>query len=169
MAKRECPFCKEKVKENAIICKHCKSELPPLSPKNSMKLYHHWREIVLISVALGFLGGIYQHFFEITQPSPPSPQEIAAKQAATDSLDARTYAKIYVGKSLKAPTTAKWPNVMDFAVAPKKDNKGNPIKDVWEVSGYVDAQNSFGAMIRTQWYVKLKKVGDAWKLLEIKS
>ncbi|RLB34576.1 MAG: large conductance mechanosensitive channel protein MscL, partial [Deltaproteobacteria bacterium] len=28
MAKRICPFCKEKVKENATICKHCGSKLP---------------------------------------------------------------------------------------------------------------------------------------------
>jgi len=60
---------------------------------------------------------------------------------------------------LKAPSTAKFQDVLDFGVAPKKDHNGNAIKDVWEVSGYVDAQNSFGAMIRTKWYVQLKKSG----------
>lgn len=163
MAKRECPFCKEKVKENATICKHCKSELPPLPPK---KWYQTWKGLLLILAVLGIFG---RAFDDRSAKPPLSPQEIAAKQEVTDSLDARTYAKIYVGKSLKAPTTAKWQNVMDFAVASKKDSEGNLTKDVWEVSGYVDAQNSFGAMIRTQWYVKLKKVGDSWKLLEIKS
>ena len=28
-------------------------------------------------------------------------------------------------------------------------------KDVWAVNGYVDSQNSFGAMIRSQWEVQL--------------
>lgn len=163
MANRACPFCKEKVKANAIICKHCKSELPPLPPK---KWYQTWKGLFLIS----FVLGIFINVSNNRSPAPPlSPQEIAAKQQVSDSLDARTYAKIYVNKSLKAPSTAKWQNVMDFAVAPLKDRDGKTIKDIWEASGYVDAQNSFGAMIRTQWYVKLKKVGDSWTLLEIKS
>lgn len=45
MAKRECPFCKEKVQEKATICKHCKSELPPLPPK---KWYQTWKGFILI-------------------------------------------------------------------------------------------------------------------------
>jgi hypothetical protein len=41
------------------------------------------------------------------------------------------------------------------------------IKDLWQVTGYVDAQNSYGAMLRTKWYVKVKKIGDDWKLVSI--
>lgn len=30
MAQRECPYCAERVREEAIKCKHCGSSLPPL-------------------------------------------------------------------------------------------------------------------------------------------
>jgi hypothetical protein len=50
MAKRECPFCKENVKESAIICMHCKSELPQLPPK---KWYQTWKGLLLILFVLG--------------------------------------------------------------------------------------------------------------------
>lgn len=165
MAKRECPFCKEKVKENALICMHCKSDLPPLPPK---KWYQTWKGLLLILFGLGIFSNAFNDQ-TAKPPTPPTPQEIAAKQDDSDEIGAKTFAKIYVEKSLKAPSTAKFQNSADFAVAPKKDKKGKRIKDVWEVSGYVDAQNSYGAMIRTQWYVKLKKVGNSWILLDIQS
>lgn len=164
MANKVCPFCKENVKADAIICKHCKSELPPLPPK---KWYQTWKGLLLILFMLSFISRAFDN--NQSTKTQSSPEEIAAKQQVSDSIDARTYAKLYVEKSLKAPSTAKWQNVMDFAVAPLKDREGKTIKDIWEVSGYVDAQNSFGAMIRTQWYVKLKKIGNSWTLLEIKS
>lgn len=105
----------------------------------------------------------------LKKPPALSLAENAAKQLEIDSIDARTWAKIYVQNSLKAPKTAEFQNVLDFGVAQAMDKKGKPLKDLWEVSGYVDAQNSFGAMIRTHWYVKLKKNGNSWILLEIKS
>ena len=99
---------------------------------------------------------------------PLTPEEIAAKQQYSDSIDARTWAKIYVQNSLKAPKTAEFQNVLDFAVAPATDKNGKPLKDVWEVSGYVDAQNSFGAMLRNKFYIKLTKIGDKWIPTDIK-
>ncbi|TSK09113.1 MAG: zinc ribbon domain-containing protein [Geobacter sp.] len=133
------------------------------SPK---KWYQTWKGLLLVFFVLGIFGNAFN---DRSAKPPPSPQEIAAKQEENDSIDARTYAKMYVEKTLKAPSTAKWPNVLDFGVAPKKDKKGKRIKDIWEVSGYVDAQNSFAAMIRTNWYVQLQKVGSSWVLLDIKS
>jgi hypothetical protein len=99
---------------------------------------------------------------------PPSPEETAKSQKDRDAVEAVMYAKIYVQNSLKAPSTASFQNILDFAVAPAKDKKGKELKDVWEVSGYVDAQNSFGAMLRNKFYVKLVKMDDGkWIPTEI--
>ena len=65
MAKRICPFCKEKVKENATICKHCRSELPASPPK---KWYQTWKGLLLVL----FLLGIIAQAFEEQPTSPPS-------------------------------------------------------------------------------------------------
>ena len=170
MAKRECPFCKEKIHESATLCKHCRSELPPLPPPPEKKWYQTWKGLLLILFIISVLGKAIE---DTPQKPKLTPQEEAAKQAekqrSNDNLDAKTYDKLYIEKALKAHTTAKWQNSMDFYADNAKDKKGQPIKDIWVVSGYVDAQNSFGAMIRTQWQVKLKKIGaESWKLLDIK-
>lgn len=55
MAKRECPLCKEKVKEDALKCKHCQSELPPLPPK---KWYRTWKGLLFIFLGVGLMGNV---------------------------------------------------------------------------------------------------------------
>jgi hypothetical protein len=165
MATRKCPFCKEKVREDAMLCKHCKSELPPLPPK---KWYQTWWGLLLVLFGLMIIANVFGLKTNPKPETPPSPEELARKQYFSDDIDARVYAKIYVEKRLKSPSTAKFQNTADFAVAPAKDKKGKPLKDVWEVSGYVDAQNSFGAMLRNQFYIKLIKTGDKWVPMDIK-
>lgn len=122
-----------------------------------------------IAVCLFIILPSFLIIHECSSPTaPPSPEELARKQYFSDDIDARVYAKIYVEQRLKSPSTAKFQDTVDFAVAPAKDKKGKPLKDVWEVSGYVDAQNSFGAMLRHNWYVKLVKQGDKWIPIDIK-
>lgn len=76
-------------------------------------------------------------------------------------------AKDYVLASLKAPSTAEFDYTHRFKI--NETEKG-----VYEVASYVDSQNSFGAKIRSNWYVKIRYVsGDAtikknWKLEDIK-
>ncbi len=53
MAKKICPFCKEKIKANATICKHCKSGLPALPPK---RWYQTWKGLLLIIFVFGIIG-----------------------------------------------------------------------------------------------------------------
>lgn len=51
-----------------------------------------------------------------------------------------------VRQNLKAPSTAEFSNSADPASSVR--HYGGPY---WEASGYVDAQNSFGAMLRQDW------------------
>jgi len=162
MAKRVCPFCKEKVNDDATLCMHCKSALTPLPPK---EWYRTWKGLLLLFFILSLFGRISQ---PTQPPQSDTPEQVAAKKEYLESIEARDSAKQYVIKSLKAPTTAKWPSTLDFGVAPKLDKNGKKIEGVWEVSGYVDSQNSFGAMLRQNWNVKLKKTNNSWALLDIK-
>lgn len=57
------------------------------------------------------------------------------------------YAEKVIKDTLKAPSTAKFVDVQAYELSNEKD--------VWAVNGYVDSQNSFGAMIRNQWEVQL--------------
>jgi hypothetical protein len=60
---------------------------------------------------------------------------------------------------LKAPSTAKFPDnfCRDVATSTAKNAEG---RTVWTVSGPVDAQNTFGAMIRSTYTVEITDLGD---------
>jgi hypothetical protein len=69
-------------------------------------------------------------------------------------LDTMAYilCQLYVEDQLKAPSTADFP-ASSLANIRELDNK------VFEVRSYVDAENSFGAMIRTDFYCRIRFTG----------
>lgn len=77
--------------------------------------------------------------------------------------DAYAMVKELLLNYLKAPTTAKFPNfnsVYKFQTSP----------GVWEIEGYVDSQNSFGAMLRKRYKctIVFDPATDIWELTSIK-
>lgn len=76
-----------------------------------------------------------------------------------EKIHAGLFCKEIVKKSLKAPSTAKFPWTSDVTT-----NSGNL---VFMVNSYVDAENSFGAKIRTSYHCRLKYNGggtDGWTI-----
>ena len=64
---------------------------------------------------------------------------------------------------LRAPSTAKFPYTTSPGVSSTHIGGG-----VYNVHGYVDAQNAFGAMIRTNWICKIKENADrTWSIVEL--
>ncbi len=105
--------------------------------------------IIIVVTILGLIIGIVQ----CVSPSK-------SKQEDTDSYghtksDVQLIAKSEIRDRLKAPSTA------EFEWSPTTKRLGNS----WTVSGYVDAQNSFGAMIRSNYSIKITFSGkDDYKV-----
>ena len=68
-----------------------------------------------------------------------------------DEVDMKIIAKDEVKKELKAPSTAEFSNIS------ATENNG-----VWTITGYVDAENSFGAMIRNKFKVIIEDNGKPY-------
>ena len=86
----------------------------------------------------------------------PSTQSVPAKTQRPDLAGAFVASKEFVKKQLKAPATAKFPwGVSDQAVTYLGDNR-------YHVKSYVDAQNTFGALIRTHYTCILRDQGGYW-------
>lgn len=69
-----------------------------------------------------------------------------------------TKAQSYVKKHLKAPRSAKWPVLADGGFGA---NHATKLADgTYMVRSFVDAQNEFGAMIRTWYVVRLRMHQD---------
>lgn len=66
----------------------------------------------------------------------------------------------HVAKGLLAPASAKFPNLSEITVA----TAGNR----FTVTGYVDSQNGFGAMLRSRYTCNIERVaGSDWALISL--
>ena len=107
--------------------------------------YDHCRDrkkiisfIICLIIVLAFAG---LAIFLSNKLQSKGPQEF-------DQFDMQTIAEKEVEERLKAPSTAKFDNII------VTEDKG-----VWVITGTVDAQNSFGAMIRNRFRVEIKDNG----------
>ena len=86
-----------------------------------------------------------------TAPMTLATGEGTARTKKINDASAYVQCKNFVMERLRAPATADFP----FAEYTSWD-MGN---DTWVVKSYVDSQNGFGAMIRSNWHCKVQYVG----------
>lgn len=96
-------------------------------------------------------------------PPAPLPARPSAPSACENDVMAYNMAKQFVLQRIKTPSTAKFPWAGDGGVI--RSYLGSCTH---EIGGYFDAQNTFGAMIRSRYRAKIQKVDeDNWKVLEL--
>lgn len=87
--------------------------------------------------------------------------ELAKDNSSDNEEDSKTetQAKICAQKvvedNLKSPSTAKFCKYSEMNVSSLDDGR-------WKITGYVDAENSYGAMIREKWVVTLSLTEDGY-------
>jgi hypothetical protein len=83
--------------------------------------------------------------------------------ASPDESAACAMSQTFVRQNLKAPSTATFPAWSDDTCTVTRRNH------IWVVRSYVDAQNSFGAMLRTPYTVEMtySSSRDTWTLTDI--
>lgn len=108
--------------------------------------------------------------FESYREKARSTQSVtpAKPREADYHIEAKVACMDYVEAALKAPSTAKFASGSEIAAyrVPGK----NHTDIVYKVTGYLDAQNSFGAMIRSTFYCTVKRDplgSESWKLMDI--
>ena len=73
-----------------------------------------------------------------------------------DKHEAKIYAEMGISKLLKSPKTAEFSNIVETKFKPMlKDGLMG-----FEVKGFVDSQNGFGAMIRSNYSIEVYDEGD---------
>jgi len=119
-----------------------------------------WTVTILASLVVGCSDPYAPVKPSRTKSTPASPD--AGVRAA-----GHKFAKKAITPALKAPTTAAfpWDTVTFSSMEPLSDNSGATMQR-WLVRGAVDAENSFGAPIRSQWEVVVASVGNTFLMGE---
>ncbi len=123
-----------------------------------------WQMIVGIIAILGMSFWIWNSFIKgesdgnITKT--PS-VEIEQEEVKTYSdYDAYVNAQDILEKFLKSPSTAEYPVASKATIKRYTD-------DGFRVESYVDSQNGFGAVVRSDWIVVFQFVEDSVKVLAV--
>lgn len=135
-----CPHCKKEVDKDASRCPHCQG-----------KMYVWTRGRKMLA---GLLGFIVLYIAIVSSSSNSSTHTVEVpKQIGIYDLCVDT--EVIVKEMLKSPSTAEFPvcNAKNFSI----EKLG---EDSYIVSSYVDSQNGFGAMIRSDWSVKYRYLDD---------
>jgi len=109
------------------------------------------KSIIILLVAVLFISLVGC----ISTTTPAKPKTVDQ----IDEIDAFSMAEYYVKQYLKAPGSAK------FQLPAEGANVVNLGNGEWHVVAYVDAQNSFGALLRNNYDCTVKYTGnDSWQL-----
>ena len=91
-------------------------------------------------------------------------KEREAQAAKTSKqVEAWTAAQHFVQQKLKSPSTASWGGFSEYQ-DPRKCATKFGDDGTYIVTGFVDAQNEFGATVRQDFSVKIQEQGEKWVL-----
>lgn len=150
VSEKKCSSCAMMIPKEASICPYCRT-------KQGFTLGNAIAILVFILIFSAIITSVNSKYGPDAPPPQPTSQNIEQAQGS----DAKYAAKEFVTDHLKAPSTAKFPYYEEFAAAKQANG-------TWQVMGYVDAQNSYGAMLRQQFLCTLKKTGDKWYMVDLK-
>lgn len=127
-----CNKCGKEI-ENGVLCDHCNTSINSAPPQKTARKRNNGCLIAFVIV----VGAIILLVLAMASCSKNS--------GRSDDLDAWTCAQTIVKDKLKSPSSA------DFCAMKEATIKSNG--DKYTITGYVDADNSFGANVRSTFTV----------------
>lgn len=109
---------------------------------------------IMMIIVLTIAGFIVWQLFNA---SPSSESIVVERSSEPDKYQVYEDSKMIVSSYLKSPSTAEFSPVDETTTGRKSEN-------TYQALGYVDSQNGFGAMIRSNWGVEFTYVGSAIKV-----
>lgn len=146
---KKCPYCAMMIPREAKVCPHCRKNQPSAF------------KAVLVIIAIALFVGPCIFIISNIDTGPSSVTEVKKEKQYPTEIDACVMSTRSVENYLKAPSTAKFP----WTCSATKLQSG-----AWQVISYVDSQNSFGAMIRTNylWTAEYIKDRHEWNIVYLK-
>ena len=147
----KCKDCDHEVSKRAKTCPNCGVSKPAVKSIGGAGSL-----LVIIIGAFVVIGMVAGDGSGSSGSYQKTPAQVAAEKARKVARDRETMAIVIaedaIEKQLKSPSTADFSGVRDTRSGRLEDGGPND----WVVIGYVDAQNGFGAMIRSNYQVVIE-------------
>jgi len=152
MALKKCKECGKEISSDADKCPNCGK---PQKKRNALGYF------VAIIIIIGFIGWITSTLENTNSTTTQTAIEDLPKLAFYKSQE-------YMRGYLKGPAGADFPYYDSASV---KRVAGDGKGTMFEVTSYVDSQNSFGAKIRTTYKCSIVRVhaDSSWVMAELKA
>ena len=131
--------------------------------KQNLKLYKHLLSSIVFIIFIFLAIGSVDEDSSSSKPKDPN-----AWKNEDNSTSAYVMMQYFVKPNLKSPRSAKFPGVFERnGSSGHVEYLGN---QKYRIVSYVDSQNSFGALIRTNFVCEMEQTSrDEWKHLYFKN
>ncbi|NQT14221.1 MAG: DUF4339 domain-containing protein [Planctomycetes bacterium] len=157
---RPCPDCESLISQNALQCPRCGKPFDRYRKPSTDPARHEERKTSSCTMGCAIIAALF--FALIIGTCLFDGGNSRGRKSSGDNntkINAYFMAKQFVTDRLKSPASAEFPSHPTSCVE---------ATDGWHVKGYVDSQNSFGAMMRTQWTAVVRhKGGSNWQLVSL--
>lgn len=167
-----CPECKQQISEQATPCPKCGR---PISDEDRAKAKANAKvlQIGCIGSSVAIALAIVLALWISASTSPPRPRtgtahtQSVATGYAPDNITAWVMAEQFVKGQLRSPGTASFGSAFREFQSP--DDHVTYLGDRrYRVAGWVDAENAFGATVRTNFVCILRDVdGENWRAEDV--
>lgn len=170
MALIECPECGKKISENAESCPNCGNPMNKKKEIDTAKIDAEFDAQKKSSSNIGCTKGLLivgaVFIFGIILMSSFSGGSGGSSSGNSgpnhDKSTAWIMTQDFVEKRLSSPSTAEFPNSSNSGVEIKQSST------TYNINGFVDSENGFGAMIRTNFQAEVRyDGGGTWSLISL--
>jgi hypothetical protein len=154
-----CPECKNAISDKASSCPKCGAPVDLQKIKeNKSKTNKGCLYAIGIIFAIWIIVSISTSTDQSNNTTDTTVNS-SENEVQDHTIEAFVYAQEQIEKQIKSPSSAEWPTASESLL----HQKGN----IYTFKSYFDSQNSYGAMIRTNYICVVEENNNLYKIKEL--